>query len=192
VRRDTLQAMSDLDPAGAPPSASEINRNTEALQKSLEFSDRIALGAVVTAAIALVVGVIQTWFMWNARNDSILAELRAQQLRTCVRYRTAAQDFNHEVQVISFEGRSDERDEAFGELHEAYQVAIVELSYLLPVTTHPAIDRVQDGVSNVIVAMADEDMKSLAAVSGADSDWSNAHNSVLEACERVISEVRDR
>jgi sensor domain CHASE-containing protein len=190
MRRDTFSPMTEPDPE--PPTLEDLQRNTTALEKSLAFSDRVALGAVITAAIALVVGVIQTWFMWNARNDAVTAELRAQQLRSCVRYRTVAQDYNREIQIIAFEGRSDERDKTFGELHEAYQVAIVELSYLLPKTSHPALDRVQDGVSEVIVAMADENMDTLAGAAGAGSTWSTAHNGVLEACERVIRTVRDK
>ncbi len=170
----------------------DLQRDSKALQKSLEFSDRIALGAVMTAAIALVVGVVQTYFMWNARNDAVIAELRAQQLRTCVRYRTAAQDLQIETQLIAFEGRSDERDEQFGLYYDAYQIALVELSYLLPESIAPAVDRVQDGVAKVLVAMADENMDGLAKASGSGSDWSEAHSSVLEACDRVIRDVRDR
>lgn len=174
------------------PQPSEPPTPMAAALRSLRVSDRISLAAVATAAIALLVGIVQTMFMWSARNDEVEASLRAEQLRACVSYRNAALDLNIRAQIIAQNGAAtDEDDEVLHSLFDAYQVAIVELGYLLPQPDGPALDQVQDEATRTIEAYLAGDMSKLAAASASDSAWSHAHNGVLDACDRVIRDVRD-
>lgn len=180
------------DPQEAESEQSAAASPMAAALRSLRVSDRISLAAVATAAIALVVGIVQTMFMWSSRNDEVEAALRAEQLRACVTYRNAALDLNIRAQLVAQNGPNDEDDDILHDLFDAYQIAIVELGYLLPQSDGPALDNVQAEVTRAIDGYLSGDMGKLAAASAADSAWSNAHNQVLDACDRVIRDIRDQ
>lgn len=181
------------DPQEAESEQSAAASPMAAALRSLRVSDRISLAAVATAAIALIVGIVQTMFMWSSRNDEVEAALRAEQLRACVTYRNAALDLNIRAQIIAQNGaENDNDDEVLHDLFDTYQVAIVELGYLLPQSDGAALDNVQTEVTRAIDGYLSGDMGKLAAASAADSAWSNAHNQVLDACDRVIRDIRDQ
>lgn len=164
-----------------------------ALVTSLQVSDRIALAALATAVIAGLIGVIQTAFMWDARNDESEAALRAQQLRACVNYRSTAVALNTRAQIYAAERVTPDKDEldAFEEGLGAYQDSISELSYLLPASAHGALDGVEVQAIAAYSAFVEEDFGKLADIANAQSPWAQAHDGVLEQCEEVVRHARD-
>lgn len=176
------------EPPSAPPDA------LSALVHSLDTSDRISLAAVGTAAVALIVGIVQTGFMWASRNDEVEAALRAEQVRACVAYRIAALDANERAQMIASDAAPvDDKDaDEFERLLTRYRTTIGELSYLLPQEDDNGLSDVEAGAVDAHNAFVEEDFATLAVVSRADSAWARGHERVLEACEAVIRDVRDR
>lgn len=183
----------------APPEESDAERDQRqqkalaaALFDSLDTSDRISLAAVATAAIALIVGIVQTGFMWVSRNDEVEAALRAEQVRACVAYRITAVDANERAQMIAADGEAPVDGAEFERVMNRYRTAIGELRYLLPARDGEALTGADAAAVDAYNSFLNDDFKSLAAVSRASGAWSTAHDSVLEACERVIRDVRDR
>ena len=177
------------------PTAAETQaaRNAVAeLLESLDTSDRISLAAVATAAVALVVGIVQTGFMWAARNDERQATLRAEQIRACVGYRLAAVNANEHAQMIAIDGAEPEDARAFDRVLTEYRTAIGQLGYLLPESAGPGLEGVEAETVRAYNAFLDEDFATLAEISSADGAWSQAHNLVLDACERVVRDMRGR
>lgn len=181
--------------AEAPPpdQAAEPKQSAlSALTHSLDTSDRIALAAVATASIALIVGIVQTLFMWTSRNDEIEAALRAEQVRACVTYRLTAVDANERAQFIAADGERPADMREFERLMSAYRTAIGQLGYLLPQDDSDGLQEVEIAAVTAYNAFLDEDYAALAEISRADGAWSRGHDRVLEACESVIRDVRDR
>ena len=182
--------MSGDEPPAAEPSAT--GTSSEELLRSLDMSDRISLAAVATAAIALIVGIVQTGFMWASRNDEVEAALRAEQVRACVSYRISAVDANERAQMIATGHERLEDAQEFNQLMSRYRTAIGDLGYLLPQGDDSGLSGVDAAVVQAYNAFLAEDYATLAQVSAADGPWAHAHDQVLEACERVIRDVRDR
>ncbi len=155
-------------------------------------TDAVSLGALITAVAAGIVGIVQTGFMWVARNDEVEAALRAEQIRACAAYRLAALDVNERAQYIARDGLTPSDEVEFPKLVTNYRNVVGQLGYLLPESSGEALEALERASVEAFNAFADGDMERLAAASAADSPWSRAHDGVLEACEAVIRDVRDR
>lgn len=152
----------------------------------------MSVGALGTAIVAGIVGVVQTGFMWAARNDEVEAALRAEQVRGCVAYRLAALNANERAQFIAIDGAHPGDEEEFRGLIGEHQKAVTQLEYLLPRAHGAGLEAAERESILAYEAFAADDMKELAALSKADSAWARAHDQVLEACEIVIGDVRDQ
>lgn len=161
---------------------------------SLHVSDRIALAALITAVVATFIGVAQTAFMWAARNDEVEATLRAEQLRSCVKYRNAGFAANTRAQQLALDGVPPDGDEEFESRFANYNAAIGELMYLLPTSNGDALEQVEQSSLEVYFAYEDREparLQELTLSETQDLPWSNSHNLVLDACEAIIRDVRD-
>ena len=120
---------------------------------SLHVSDRIALAALITAVVATLIGVMQTGFMWAARNDEVEAALRSEQLRACVAYRIAGENAIARAQLLGGEnGGPEEGDTEFHGYILDYQARLTQLYYLLPVGDGIAVDYASRASADAYVA----------------------------------------
>lgn len=196
--------MSDEPTPSAPPAAPEETATPKAAAptprflrptfgQSLSATDPVSIGALATAVLASVVSVVQTGFMWEARNDEIEAALRAQQLRACVAYDRAGATANARAQVIAAEAEEPEAgDDAFEDALADYQDSLAEMSFLMPKSIRPTIALTQQDALAVYEAYFQRDFAKMADISSADSPWADHDAAIQDACERVIRTVRDR
>jgi hypothetical protein len=158
--------------------------------RSLRVSDRISLGALGTAVIASVVGVMQTGFMYVARNDEVEAALRSEQLRACSAYRIAGFNLHARARWLSVDGVPI-RDDGFGALSQDYGNAISQLNYLLPSGHEATLALAEVESTNVWGAFIEKDREALRDFSDEQGVWAQAHAEILEICDIVIRDVRD-
>lgn len=158
----------------------------------LPISERISLGALITAVIASIVGVLQTGFMWIARNDEVEAALRSEQIRACAAYRIAALNLFARAQWLAVDqGGPMARDEDFGPLSETYSNSLAQLAYLLPTGAEPTIALAESESMTAWGAYIERDYSVLRDVSATDGAWSAANAELLDMCHAVIRDVRD-
>lgn len=187
--------MSDTAGEPEPDEASKPEAPTRlgAFLYSLRQADPVSLAALMTAVVASVIGVMQTAFMWDARNDEVEAALRAQQLRACVTYRHAAVVFNGNAQIVALEEDDTPESEVdLTLLWDDYATALSELTYLLPTRNDAAFDVAEEQAYLALEAFQDGDRERLALIAMADGQWSRAHDRILDTCDAVIRDVRDR
>jgi hypothetical protein len=160
---------------------------------ALHVSDRIALAALLTAVVASVVAVVQTTFMWIARNDEVEAALRAEQLRACVEYRIAGEHAIARAQLLAEDnGGPRERDADFHGYILTYQEKLSQLYYLLPTDrAGSAVDDAGRASADAYVAYTARDVAELRNLSGNDNIWVSSHDQLIDVCESVIRDLRD-
>jgi hypothetical protein len=138
--------------------------------RSLRVSDRISLGALGTAVVASIVGVMQTGFMYIARNDEVEAALRSEQLRACAAYRTAGFNLHARTRWLSVDGVPID-DEGFGALSQDYGNAISQLNYLLPSGHEATLELAEAEATNVRGAFVEKDREALRDFSDEQGAW---------------------
>lgn len=160
---------------------------------SLHVSDRIALAALITAVVATLIGVMQTGFMWAARNDEVEAALRSEQLRACVAYRIAGENAIARAQLLGEEnGGPEEGDAEFHGYILDYQARLTQLYYLLPTGDGIAVDDASRASADAYVAYVNGDVPELLNLSGNEGIWVSSHNTLNDVCESIIRDLRDR
>ncbi|TPW03399.1 MAG: hypothetical protein FD124_3031 [Alphaproteobacteria bacterium] len=150
-------------------------------------------GTAVDAPFAGVVSVVQTAFMWEARNDEIEAELRAQQLRSCVAYERKGAIANARIQELALsEADPADGDETLDGYLAAYFDTLAELGFLMPSPLKTTLIDTQNEALAAALAFEQGDYKQMLALSNSQSRWSQLHVQIQGACNDVIRNVRDR
>ncbi len=193
-----------VDPAGTEPDAAEPAASTgeapaapapqrPSFARSLIAADPVSIGALATAVVASIVSVVQTAFMWEARNDEIEAELRAQQLRACVAYERRGAIANARIQALAI-SKTDpaDGDEALDGHLADYFDTLAELGLLMPSTLKDTLIDTQNEALAAEQAFEDGDYEKMLALSNSQSRWSQLHVQIQNACSDVIRNVRDR
>lgn len=159
---------------------------------NLHVSDRISLAALMTAVVATIIGVLQTGFMWAARNDEVEAALRSEQLRACVAYRIAGENAIHQAQALgaAHTGSADERA-AFQATIQTYQERLSQAYYLLPASDGREVDDASRSATDALTAYTDGDFEELARLSSEEEYWATTHWQVIDQCQAIIRDIRD-
>ncbi len=172
----------------SPPAASQ-----RSLVDIVRVADPLSIGALITAIVAGVVGIIQTGFMWMARNDEVEGALRAQQLRACVEYRLAGENAIARAQLLAEENGVRADDPEFHGYILDYQAKISQLYYLLPTDrAGTAVDDASRASADSYAAYVNGDNAELDTLSGNEGIWIASHDQLIDVCESVIRDLRDR
>ena len=160
---------------------------------NLHVSDRISLAALVTAVVATIIGVLQTVFMWVARNDEVEAALRSEQLRACVAYRIAGENAIAQAHRLGTERTPAAVETAtFEATVQTYQERLSQLYYLLPPSQGREVDDAVRSSSEALAAYQGADFDELARLSDNEEFWVATHWKLIDQCEAIIRDVSDR
>ena len=159
---------------------------------NLHVSDRISLAALLTAVVATIIGVLQTGFMWAARNDEVEAALRSEQLRACVAYRIAGENVIHQAQALGGErtGMPEERAAFEGNV-QTYQERLSQVYYLLPESGGREVDDASRSAADALAAYRGGDFEELAHLSAEEGYWATTHWQIIDQCQAIIRDIRD-